>query len=161
MQTITSKGTSINKTKLPAIYNKIDWESLSCIKGRNILDIGCGRYTDHIKEFVESKGFRYTGYDPYWATDADLTKEYDVIICSNVLNVIDDDKAMERVHLQVVYHQAPYFITVYEGDGSGRGRKTGKDTYQRNQKTIEYARADECVRNKVITRPLWADLFLK
>lgn len=159
MQTITSKGTSINKTKLPAIYNKIDWDNVRT--GVRLLDIGCGRYTDHIKEFVESKGFHYTGYDPYWAPDADLSERYDIIICSNVLNVIDDDEAMEALHQQILDRNAVYFITVYEGDGRGIGRKTGKDTYQRNQKTIEYAKENECVRNKVITKPLWADLFLK
>ena len=112
MQSVTSKATSINKTKLPAIYNKIDWDALQVLRGRNVLDYGCGRYTDHVKAFVESKGFTYTGYDPYWKQDFDWSKHYDVVICSNVLNVIDDDAEMEHVHTTVRSFNVPYFITV-------------------------------------------------
>ena len=59
-QEFSSANTSINSTKLPAIYNKIDWK-----KVRNnwyethdemswpfVLDYGCGRYTEHINEFL-------------------------------------------------------------------------------------------------------------
>ena len=73
-QVITSKNTSINSSKLPAVYNKIDWDALmfQWYKEHNglnplgiVLDYGCGRYTQHIQDFVNSKGFYYIGYDPY------------------------------------------------------------------------------------------------
>ena len=60
-QVITSKNTSINSSKLPAVYNKINWEELwvewvTQNNGLNpigiILDYGCGRYTQHIQDFV-------------------------------------------------------------------------------------------------------------
>jgi hypothetical protein len=32
----------------------------------------------------------------------------------------------------------PVFVSVYEGDGSGVGRQTKKDCWQRNEKLISY-----------------------
>ena len=36
----TSKNTSINTSKLPAIYKKIDWEQF---RGQRVFDYGCGK----------------------------------------------------------------------------------------------------------------------
>lgn len=113
---ITSKYTSINSTKLPAVYNKINWDALMsqwCKEhdGENpigiVLDYGCGRYTDHIQDFVNQQGFYYIGFDPYW-NDIDFTTEINqiskingggvvAIICSNVLNVIPSWMGVKRV----------------------------------------------------------------
>lgn len=51
-QNFTSAATAVNGKagKLPAIYKKIDFEGLA------VLDIGCGRYTDHINDFVTAEG---------------------------------------------------------------------------------------------------------
>ena len=157
MQTCTSKATSINKTKLPAIFKKIDWEQF---RGKTVLDIGCGRYTEHIEAFLEQFGVEYVGFDPYWKPEFKLRK-YGAVICSNVLNVIDDYKTVEEVHGVIRCSKVPFFITVYEGDRSGRGRKTGPDQYQRNEKAITYLWLDECLCKGVITKPLYADLYLK
>lgn len=159
-QVITSKNTSINSKKLPAIYNKIDWEVLMNTwilqnNGENpigiILDYGCGRYTDHIRDFVNSKGFYYLGFDPYW-NQIDFMNEIDqlskinggglaAVICSNVLNVIPWWTGVKRVS-QIIHflgYQAcnRYFITCYEGDKSGIGQETKKDCWQWN-KTLDH-----------------------
>lgn len=41
-QSYSSKNTSINSKRLPAVYNKIKWSSFS---GQTVLDIGAGKYT--------------------------------------------------------------------------------------------------------------------
>lgn len=151
-QVITSKNTSINSSKLPSVYNKINWEELwvewvTQNDGLNpigiILDYGCGRYTQHIQDFVNSKGFYYIGYDPYW-NNIDFDKEIEqiskinggglaAVICSNVLNVIPWWTGVKRVSSLVHYlgYQAHnrYFITVYEGNKSGIGQETKKDCW--------------------------------
>lgn len=174
-QVITSKNTSINSSKLPAVYNKIDWEELwmewtTQNGGLNpvgiILDYGCGRYTQHIQDFVNTKGFYYIGYDPYW-NDIDFNKEIEqiskinggglaAVICSNVLNVIPWWTGVKQVSNLVHYigylanHR--YFITVYSGDNSHHGRETKKDCWQWNRPTESYLFAcDDIVKKNVIT----------
>lgn len=174
-QVITSKNTSINSSKLPAVYNKIDWDKLWTEwviqnGGLNpigiILDYGCGRYTQHIQDFVNSKGFYYIGYDPYW-NNIDFNTEIEqiskinggglaAVICSNVLNVIPWWTGVKRVSSLVHYlgylanHR--YFITVYSGDNSHHGRETKKDCWQWNRPTESYLFAcDDIIKKNVIT----------
>lgn len=152
-QKYTSAGTSINSKKLPAIYNKVRFPT-----GSRILDYGCGRFIDHIKEKVESQGCTYYPYDPYNLPENKLPNEmFDYAICSNVLNVIAEDNIVRDVIKTVVSHSQKAYFTVYEGDGSGIGKITGKDSYQRNEKTNKYANLMQYmgynvdVKNKVIT----------
>lgn len=159
-QVITSKNTSINSSKLPAVYNKIDWDKLEADwieqhNGQNpigiVLDYGCGRYTQHIEDFVNKIGFYYIGYDPYW-NPCDFQREIDqiskinggglvAVICSNVLNVIPWWTGVKRVSSLVHYFGClahnRYFITVYEGNKSGIGQETKKDCWQWN-KTLDH-----------------------
>ena len=59
-QSITSKFTSVNSKKLPAIYGRLDysallnyWESLTKFERTpTILDFCCCCYTDHIVHFL-------------------------------------------------------------------------------------------------------------
>ena len=188
MPTITSKNTSVNSTKVPAIYNKIDWKKLRDnfrqIKGYRptfyIFDIGCGRNPNLIHDFLATElnkyetRWCYLPYDPYWLDD--LTNERNLetwygnngsigcVICSNVLNVLQDDKQVEKLHKMMhdgwKNYSVPYFITVYEGDGSGIGKKTKPDCYQRNLKTSEYAMLGEAIRYGVIS-PYFVKEFIK
>lgn len=157
---ITSKNTSINSKRLPAIYNRLNWEKLGLEWLRKtafsstpiVLDIGCGRYTDHIEHFCAQKGFIYKGYDPYWKSEEEnkkcLALSPYIVICSNVLNVIKDKKAYCDVQSLVrcycyrdkFYRQqnSLFFITVFEGDRSYIGQVTKKDCYQRNLPLSEY-----------------------
>ena len=141
-QNFTSKGTSINKEKLPAIYRKLG----NKIRGMRVLDYGCGRYVDHIREHLESLDCVPYFYDPYNRTETDNYKwvsvcgfqQDDVVICSNVLNVIDDDITIVQIIHVLGFFAKDAYITVYEGDKTGKGRQTGADQYQRNEKAAVY-----------------------
>ena len=45
MQTFTSSATSINRSKLPAVYGKAKLSRTTPF----LVDYGCGKYTDHIE----------------------------------------------------------------------------------------------------------------
>lgn len=69
-QEFTSKNTSVNKAKLPAIYNKLNWKFIketdkAYFVNDCVIDYGCGKYIDHIKSFLKNKGFYFMGYDLY------------------------------------------------------------------------------------------------
>ena len=59
-QEFTSKNTSINTKKLPAIYNKIDWEKC---RGKIVFDYGCGKQEtiNLIQELLEPYDIDYIG----------------------------------------------------------------------------------------------------
>lgn len=152
-QTHTSATTSINKTKLPAVYNRF-----TLAPGSVVLDYGCGRYTDHIRRHAAMQlCCAYLPFDPYnqprktnqksLIKFTELTADTDlpaVVVCSNVLNVIDNDDTVQAVanHLVRLATMAGgrALVTVYEGDGSGNGRETGPDQWQRNEKIRSYLR---------------------
>ena len=175
-QVITSKNTSINSKKLPAVYNKIDWDALKIDwivqnGGENpigiVLDYGCGRYTQHIQDFVSSKGFYYIGFDPYWNKIDFMTEIEQIskinggglaaVICSNVLNVIPWWAGVKEVDailksLAFGYANKRLFTTVYEGDKSHIGRETKKDCWQWNRPTESYLFSQyQVIRKGIIT----------
>lgn len=147
MQTYTSKATSINAGKLPAVYNKVRFGS------RIILDYGCGRYTDHIRKHLAGEHV-YLPYDPFNQPEdvnnesmfavQDAIKSHtpvDVVL-SNVLNVINDDWIILGIAHEIEFITEETggtgYITVYEGNRSGIGKQTGKDQYQRNEPLRSY-----------------------
>lgn len=158
-QSYTSAGTSVNSKKLPAIYKKIDWGKIKNRYGNLVvLDIGAGKYTQHIKEYIESKGGEYIPYDPYNLSPADnlyASANFDratVVICSNVFNVIKEEKVIYDLHNMIVSYNVPYFISVYEGDKSWIGHETKKGCWQRNEEIFAYIlNVHEGVFNRVIT----------
>ena len=143
---ITSKFTSVNTKKLPAIYNKIDWnkirETFFPHEEVVVLDYGCGRNPTLAKNFVESFGFKYIGYDPYWlsAQDNSIAEHCDthIIVCSNVLNIIPSWEKQRNIHSHIRSITPYYFISVYEGDRSYNGHETKKNCWQWNKPTHEY-----------------------
>lgn len=159
-QTYTSANTSVNSKRLPAIYNKLDWEHLKFIYGPElvVLDIGAGKYTQHIKEFIESKGGEYIPYDPYNLSPADnlyAGANFDranIIICSNVFNVIKEMEIIYDIHDMITRYGVAYFITVYEGDKSWIGHETKKGCWQRNETIDAYLlNYNETIKHGVIT----------
>ncbi len=166
MPTITSKNTSVNSTKVPAIYNKIDWEGLAHWYRANkfynpvfyIFDVGCGRNPEIIHDYLCDRlneydnRWRYLPYDPYWLDEHTNERSLETwyghrntigcMICSNVLNVLQDDEQVSRLfkmmHDGWKYYQVPYFITIYEGDKSGVGKVSKADCWQRNMRTKDY-----------------------
>jgi len=152
MNTITSKNTSVNSTKVPVMFTKIDkyygWK-----KGTINLDYGGGKY-DTATEYLKTKGVKNCLYDPF-ARDLNhnLNALYalyalyngfegskaDTITVSNVLCVVKEKVNRESI---LIYTHAmlkvngTIFISVYEGDKSGKGKITKKDCWQ-NNKTLE------------------------
>ena len=165
-QNYTSAATSINRTKLPSVYGKI--LSLAMYNAY-VLDYGCGRYIDHIADHVAQKGSEYLPYDLYnMPMDVNLSSIQTVenvqkiggkmvVVCANVLNVIDSDNIVESIadkFVEYAVNGAAVFVTVYEGDKSSIGRVTGADQYQRNQKVREYLKffgANFTIKKGVIT----------
>lgn len=89
IQSFTSANTYINSAQFPFIYTHIDWNKL---RGKEVLDYGCGRYTKHIEALMSLYDIRWYGYDPY-RRNATLNGESihcdpDIVICNNVFNVI-------------------------------------------------------------------------
>lgn len=136
-QKFTSASTSINKTKLPAIYGKknINWAT-------DVLDYGCGRYTEHLSQAVAERGGIWHGYDAYnYRDEHSLSHTYETIVCSNVLNVIAEIDVIRRIINDIMEHLSPNgkaYFTIYEGNRSGIGKQTGTDSYQRNEKLRDY-----------------------
>ena len=138
MQTITSAGTSINSTRAPAVYNIRRARDL--MAGRLVLDYGAGKYDSGISA-GRRIGATVVPYDPYNRTPAEneyaLSQYYDVAICSNVLNVINCPDARRDAITEMANHATILLFTVYEGDRSGKGRKTSAG-WQENRPTDSY-----------------------
>ena len=160
-QNFTSRATAVNGKagKLPAIYKKINLDGLC------VLDIGCGAEVAHIRKFARENGAKWYGIDPFnrsmhqndYASDnyrKNATERKTLVISSNVLNVIDDIDALREAIFAIQDWGKAYAVTVYEGNGSGVGRQTGVDQWQRNAKLKEYLKyfpADAVIRKGVIT----------
>ena len=148
MQTYTSKATSINQKKLPAVYGK------AILSAPLVMDYGCGKFTDHIKEHVNRQHRTYLPFDPYNQPDDRnaatativchaMSRHLPVdVICSNVLNVIDDLDTIQEIadHIETIatISGGTGYVTVYEGNRSGIGKQTGPDQYQRNEPLRAY-----------------------
>lgn len=149
-QSFTSSATSINSTKLPAVFRKITFSAPL------VMDYGCGKYVDHIRDHVNDAHRTYLPFDPYNQSDernaitativcnAMYVRMPVDVICSNVLNVIDDDDTVRKIarHIEEITARSggTGYVTVYEGNRSGSGRQTGADQYQRNEPLRSYLR---------------------
>ena len=143
MQKMTSANTSINKGKLPASTKKINWEQY---RGQKALDIGGGKF-DNLKDHLKAEyDIDLYIYDKFNRTAEENVKalscEPQVVICNNVLNVIDANEVVEEIVARIVGYtvcfDADAYVSVYEGDKTGKGRVTKKDCYQRNERLTEY-----------------------
>ena len=134
-QEFTSANTSINKNKLPVIYNRADIPS-----GSSVLDYGCGRHINHLREKAQQNNWTWSGFDPFNLPNSKpIVSDY--VICSNVLNVIKEDSIVNDVITAVISLATKAAIfTVYEKDGTGKGLQTGKDQWQRNEKLSVYVK---------------------
>ena len=129
-QEYTSANTSINSSKLPKIYRFIS-ERIG--NGRTI-DYGCGKFYDKYR-----LPDNYVGYDPYNKPNEEVLKsKYEYAICSNVLNVIKEPEVRHSVLHTLKDLAGTVFISVYEGNKSGVGRKTKDDCYQLNWSSGNY-----------------------
>ncbi|CAH7360567.1 hypothetical protein VCHA53O466_40209 [Vibrio chagasii] len=143
----TSKNTSINSKRLPKGVTVLINHFF--INGMVVLDYGAGKF-DNSKEAIEKSGAKYLPFDPYNRTNESnvesitysVNNDIDFIICSNVLNVIDSDvaldKAIERITSLMTPSKTTLILNVYEGNRNGIGSETRKDQYQRNEKLNAY-----------------------
>lgn len=139
-QKYTSANTSVNKNYMPAVYNKVKFN-----KGESVLDYGCGKYTDHIKEKMQEVGCEWFGYDKFnqpedvnEVTEMRMKDGFDIGICANVLNVIDSDEIIENIINEIKDCCKTAIFYIFEGDETGQGGETRKDCYQRNEKVDAY-----------------------
>lgn len=127
-QRFTSKQTSINSTKAPAVYSMK--RAVNVMTGKTVVDIGGGRF-DTAAEAARVYGAAVSIYDPFNRTPehnaAVLAGSYDVAVISNVLNVIDSEAARGDVVRLAATKAAALLITVYEADRQPPtvGKKTG------------------------------------
>lgn len=143
-QEYTSAATSINSTKLPALFKMVTFRD-----GSLNLDYGGGKFDNVASYLMDTYGATNLVYDPYNRTP-DHNKSVldqvhknggaDTVTCSNVLNVIKEPGA----RLSVIRNCKNYlktggtaYFTVYEGSGTGEGSPT-KAGYQLNKKTDQY-----------------------
>lgn len=142
-QEFSSAATSINSTKLPAIYSMVNFRA-----GDVVVDFGGGKF-DNAVNYLKDKDVTLLVYDPY-NRSAEHNKEVlrilkehggaDAAVNSNVLNVIKEPEAREAVLRnikKITKSGAPVYITVYEGKGDGAEGPT-KSGYQLNRKTADY-----------------------
>lgn len=143
-QQYSSAATSINSSKLPALFSMVDFK-----EGSINLDYGGGRF-DNVAEYLQDKyGATNLVYDKY-NRSAQHNKEVleqvrknggaDTVTCSNVLNVIAEESerlAVLRNCKRFLKPGGTCYITVYEGSGKGEGAPT-KSGYQLNRKTKDY-----------------------
>lgn len=112
---------------------------------QKVLDFGGGKYSE-AQSYLQAINCVCEVYDPYNRTHEEnvnaLNQKYSLIMCNNVLNVLTDDVLHHVVDdLQNTAEMCgvkTILLTVYERDRSGVGCYTGKNSYQRNQKTSDY-----------------------
>ncbi len=168
-QSASSKNTSINSQKLPAIYRMV---SDHIEKGTKVVDIGAGKF-DNVKQYISELGGVYIPSDPYNRTHsenlfADIVLDRgfaDIAVCSNVLNVIDDDEELNRLTsrlCELVFCQrlTTLFFNIYEGNKTGVGKITRKDQYQRNQRTAHYVDLIKTIRPELTIRKVGTQIIV-
>ena len=143
MQTITSAKTSVNSTRVPALFKH---PAVYWVAGTRNLDWGGGRY-DTATEYLRGLGVENAIYDPYNRSsehnDTVLRgAPYDTATISNVLNVVQQKEVRKKIIKDVVdklKEGGIIYIKIYEGNGTGQGRTTkGGTCWQENRKTSNY-----------------------
>jgi len=153
---------------VPRVFKKMVFKP-----GSVNVDIGGGRF-ETATEYLHSKHVHNFVWDKYNRSLEHNAKIYTMVIetgcadtatLSNVLNVIKERKyRLEALKLaaEAVGKGGTVYITVYEGDRSGKGKETTKG-YQMNRKLKDYLRDVRMVFNQVglhdgviIAQNLWS-----
>lgn len=142
-QEFTSENTSINSTKIPAVFKMVSFEP-----GTINIDYGGGKF-DTAADYLTQYDVINLVYDPYNRSqehNQEVIKTVrdaggaDTATCSNVLNVIKEPEVRLNIlknMKKLVKPGGNIYITVYEGTGKGEEGPT-KSGYQRNKKTADY-----------------------
>jgi hypothetical protein len=95
-----------------------------------------------IKFMRAGLGVKLYVYDKFNRTESEnqaaLACNPDVVVCNNVLNVIDDGQALRNLIALCASYQVPCYFTIYEGNKSGISAISKKDCWQRNWKMTDY-----------------------
>lgn len=146
-QEFSSAATSINKSKLPEAYTTIS-KKIGWTPETTHIDIGGGKF-DNAVEFLGKMGVKAHVYDPFNRSEehnAKVMKEVgeggaDSASLFNVLNVIKEpeyrQEALQTAH-STLKPGGKIFISIYEGDRSGVGKQTKKDSWQNNMTTAAH-----------------------
>jgi len=131
-------STHLAKGRLPAVVKAV---AGSVRRGTRILDYGCGRLETMLAmwEHFSKQGATYLPYDPFWGwghtsamggsfntpTFKQLaTGPVDIVLCSNVINVIRDEDirmgVLENIQSVLAPQGGKAFFTVYEGSAADR-----------------------------------------
>lgn len=143
---ITSMNTSINKNKVPKLFTIVD-KHYGWKKDTTNLDLGGGKY-DTAVIYLRKKGVMNLVSDVFnrpiehnLLVHSYLTKhKVDTVTLSNVLNVIKergDRKTMLYNSLGHLKKGGVIYISVYEGNKTGKGKVTKPDCWQEN-KPLKY-----------------------
>ena len=140
-QEYTSKDTSINSSKLPAVFKLVQF-----MPGTINLDYGGGKF-DNATEYLAEQDVINLIYDPYNRSAEHNAEVLDTIrsaggadtaTCSNVLNVIKEPEVRNNVLANIKKLLKPSgvaYITVYEGKGVEGPTRSG---YQLGRRTADY-----------------------
>jgi len=114
------------------------------LKPNSVADLGGGKYSEIPKNFCKEKGIDYISIDPIFSPyyEPDSLNQADLIVCSNTLNVLDDDidlsETIEFLCDEIKSnHNKKLLILIYEGEKNKDGRFKGA-SIQRNEKTKIY-----------------------
>ena len=137
-QTIDSAKTSVNQ--LPFLHKKV----ADSLDGCFVLDYGCGKYSKGL-DYLEGVSDGCVGYDPYnqpeevnyWAMKYLGEGSVDIVVCSNVLNVVKEYDIRASIIEDCSKASLKAFFSVYEGDKKKVGRQTTKG-WQENRPTEDY-----------------------
>jgi hypothetical protein len=129
--------TSLNQ--VPAQVKVINWDKH---KKHMVLDYGAGKYPQRVQDYLREKGVTWIeSYDPY-NSEIDKSAEgtFDVVLCSNVLNVLSNDVYLHDVLFDVadhVHNNGVAYIQIYLGDRTSTWGETPKG-FQRNAPMKDY-----------------------
>jgi hypothetical protein len=140
-QKFTSAATA--RKGIPALVR-----TLQLPKGITNIDVGGGPY-DGTTELLEKRGVVNLVYDPYSRSEAHNRSVVEELkaapaqtaTVANVLNVIKEPAARAELIRFAAHNIEPggaAFFSVYEGNRSGRGRRTGPDQWQENRPVSSY-----------------------
>lgn len=146
MQRITSANTSMNSSKVPVVFSLVQGKG-GWKRGTRNGDIGGGKF-DTATKWLKTKGVQNVIFDPHNRTIKENNKAIellsggraDTVTVSNVLNVLSEPCDRTEVlilALDAVRTVGTVYFTVYEGNGSGRGRAT-RAGWQENRNKESY-----------------------
>lgn len=140
-----------SRNHLPAIFRRVakyrNWR-----EGSVNFDIGGGRF-NKLSAALAGRRVENIIYDPYARSAQEnhlalrkaIEKGVDTVTISNVLNVIKSPRERLRVlDLARRLCRGSVYITVYEGNKSGHGRKT-RDGWQSNRRLASYKREVDAI----------------